>query len=183
MATFPSAFSRAGCSVFVAWLMVLSVPSQACPDGVFTDQPLAEVQVKAAFLFSFARFVTWPVADRPLAICVAGNTALAAAATEIVRGRLVEGRSVVARELPASGPADGCDLLYLGDLKADDASAILSRLRGPVLTVGETPRFLRDGGMVRVFLEGNRMRFQVNHRQTAAAGLKISSQLLALGSQ
>lgn len=183
MTLFPSALSRAGLLAFAAGLMALSGPSQAWSDGAVTSQPLAEVQVKGAFLFNFAKFVTWPAADRPLTICVADNAPLLAATTEIVRGRLVDGRTVVARGLSASGPADGCDLLYLGDLKADAAVAILARLRGPVLTVGETPRFLRDGGMVRVFLEGNRMRFQVNRKQAEAAGLKLSSQLLALASQ
>ena len=182
MAHIPSALSRAGFCLLVAGLMLSFGPRQVWSHGAVADQPLAEVQVKGAFLFNFARFVTWPAADRPLAICVADNPALIAATAEIVRGRMVEGRAVVARGL-TSGLADDCDLLYLGDLKAEDAAAILSRVSGPVLTVGATPRFLRDGGMVRVFLDGNRMRFQVNRRQTDAAGLKISSQLLALASQ
>lgn len=175
--------SRVRWVVLAAALLLWSASSQTSPVAAFTDQPLAEVQVKGAFLFNFARFVAWPAAERPVAVCVADNPALVAAVTEITRGRLIEGRTVIARGLPASGPADGCDLLYLGDLDPDDAAAFLSRVRGPVLTVGETPRFVRDGGMVRIFLEGNRMRFQVNRRQTDAAGLKISSQLLALASQ
>jgi hypothetical protein len=183
MALFSSTLSHARRVALAAGLMVLSVPNDARPAGAPNDQPMAEVQVKGAFLVNFARFVAWPAAERPVAICVADNAPLAAAATEIGRARLIDGRAVVARGVSASGSTDGCDLLYLGDLKADDAAAMLSRVRGPVLTVGETPRFLRDGGMVRIFLEGNRMRFQVNRRQTDAAGLKISSQLLALASQ
>lgn len=183
MAHFPSALTHAGRSVLAAGLMVLGVPSHALLGGAVAEQPVSEVQVKAAFLFNFARFVTWPAAERPVAICIADNPPLIAVATEIVRDRMIEGRPVIARALPAAASANGCDLLYLGDLKADDAAAILSRVKGPVVTVGETPRFLRDGGMVRVFLEGNRMRFQVNRRQTDAAGLKISSQLLDLASQ
>lgn len=146
-------------------------------------QPVSELQVKAAFLFNFTKFVTWPVVSRPMAICVAGNAPLAAAATAAVRGKLVAGRTVEVRDFALAGTADGCDLLYLADLPPDGAAAVLRRTRGPVLTVGETARFLRDGGMVRVYLEDNRMRFQVNRRQTDAAGLKISSQLLSLASQ
>lgn len=147
------------------------------------QQALTEVQVKAAFLFNFTKFVTWTPAERPLGICIAGNPALTAATAEVVRGSVVGGRSVSAMALPASRVIDGCDLLYLADLKADDALAILSRVRGPVLTVGETPRFLRDGGVVRMYLDGNRLRFQVNRRQADASGLKISSQLMLLATQ
>lgn len=180
MALHPPSRSRSRRRVLVMAMMMWGASIQASSGAA---QPLAELQVKAAFLFNFAKFVTWPAADRPLGICVAGNDALTAAATEIVRGRAVEGRTVVARTVTGAAATDGCDLLYLGDIKADDASAILSRVRGPVLTVGETPRFLRDGGMVRIFVEGNRMRFQVSQKQAEAAGLKISSQLLLLASQ
>ncbi len=179
MAAIGSALSRALRPALMAGLMVLAlagVPSAA-------TQPVAELQVKAAFLFNFAKFVTWPEVSRPMTICIAGNAPLAAAVTTVVQGKLVAGRAVDVRPLSAGSAADGCDLLHLADLSPDEASAMLGRIRGPVLTVGETARFLRDGGMVRVYVDDHRMRFQVNRRQTDAAGLKISSQLLSLASQ
>lgn len=179
MASPLTAVTRAGRSLLIAGAMLLAVAA-ASPVPAAETQPVNERQLKAAFLFNFAKFVTWPPSDRPLAICVAGDDALSAAASELLRGRLVEGRPVDARPLAVSATPEGCDLLYLGGLKPDDASAILARTQGPVLTVGETPRFLRDGGMVRIYLDANRMRFQVNRNRTEAAGLRISSQLLVL---
>ena len=164
-------------------LIVAAFAITAGPRARAAEQSSAELQIKAAFLFNFIKVVTWPAAERPVGICIAGNPALTAAAVEVVRGRVVNGRNVAAIALPASPALDNCDLLYLADLKPDDASAILARVRGPVLTVGETPRFLRDGGMVRIFLEDNRLRFQVNRRPIDASGLKVSSQLMLLGSQ
>jgi hypothetical protein len=52
--------------------------------------------------------------------------------------------------------------------------------RGAVLTVGETVRFLRDGGMVRLFHEGGRLRFQIDAKIARAAGLRVHAQLLSL---
>src|SRR5689334_522766 len=92
--------------------------------GATAAQSAAELQIKAAFLFNFVKFVTWAAAERPLGICIAGNPALTAAAIEVVRGRVVNGRNVAAMALPASQALDNCDLLYLADLKPDDASAI-----------------------------------------------------------
>lgn len=175
--------SRAGRTVVVTGVLVVALAGGAWPATAAVSPSLNELQVKAAFLFNFTRFVAWPAAGRPIAICIAGNAALTAAAAAIVRGRLVDGRPVEARALDIARSVDGCDLLYLADVKADDALAVLARVRGPVLTVGEAPRFLRDGGMVRIFVENKRMRFQVNRRQTDLAGLKISSQLLSLASQ
>jgi hypothetical protein len=52
-----------------------------------------------------------------------------------------------------------------------------------VLTVGENPEFLRDGGMVRLYVENSRVRFQISQKNAEAAGLKISSQLLMLAAR
>ena len=59
----------------------------------------------------------------------------------------------------------------------------MQRVRGPILTVGETAQFLREGGMVRFYLQNNNVRFQINQKNAEAAGLKVSSQLLALAAR
>jgi hypothetical protein len=59
----------------------------------------------------------------------------------------------------------------------------MERVTGPILTVGETPQFLRDGGMVRFHIENNKVRFQINQKNAETAGLKVSSLLLALAAR
>ena len=49
--------------------------------------------------------------------------------------------------------------------------------------MGESVQFLRDGGMVRFYVEKNKMRFQISQKNAEAAGLKVSSQLLALAAR
>ena len=74
-------------------------------------------------------------------------------------------------------------MLYVGVMRPRDAAELMQRVRGPVLTVGETAQFLRDGGMVRFYLQNNKVRFQINQKNAEAAGLKVSSQLLALAAR
>jgi hypothetical protein len=50
----------------------------------------------------------------------------------------------------------------------------------PVLTVGEHEEFLTDGGMIRLFVEDNKVRFSINQKAADAAGILISSRLLRL---
>ena len=50
-----------------------------------------------------------------------------------------------------------------------------------VLTVGEIEGFARRGGMINFYLEGNRVRFEINPAAAQRGRLKISSQLLGLG--
>jgi len=50
----------------------------------------------------------------------------------------------------------------------------------PILTVGETPGFAERGGVIRLVLEDNKVRFEVNVDAAHQAGLTISSRLLTL---
>jgi hypothetical protein len=52
--------------------------------------------------------------------------------------------------------------------------------RKPILTVGESEFFLQNGGMIRLFRAGDRLRFQINAGAAQQRGLKVSSQLLSL---
>lgn len=145
--------------------------------------PVSDVKVRAAFLLNVARFVQWPAPQGPLVIGVSGDTPLAAAVAVASTGRKIEGRTVSVRVINDGEPPDGCDLLYVGDADERETAALLARVQGPVLTVGLTMRFLRDGGIIRIFIEDDRLRFQVNRGRATASGLQISSQLLSLAAQ
>ena len=145
---------------------------------------LDEGQVKAAFLFNFAKFVQWPTDSRgPLVIGIIGDDAFGDVVEKVVRGRTVSGRDLAARRLAVGDKTDGCSMVFIPSAQQRDAADVLQRTRGPVLTVGETPQFVRDGGMVRFLVEDNHVRFQINQRNAEAAGLKISSQLLTLATR
>ena len=59
--------------------------------------------------------------------------------------------------------------------------AVLSVVKdSPVLTVSESKDFLRLGGVVRLALENERIRFDINAVAAEQSGLKISSQLFNL---
>jgi hypothetical protein len=49
-----------------------------------------------------------------------------------------------------------------------------------VLTVGESEGFLERGGMINFVVKGKNVRLEINLVAAEAAGLKISSRLLAI---
>jgi hypothetical protein len=49
-----------------------------------------------------------------------------------------------------------------------------------VLLVGESRDFLSSGGMIRLFVESNRVRFAISQKACEAVGLRVSSRLLRL---
>jgi hypothetical protein len=52
-----------------------------------------------------------------------------------------------------------------------------------VLAVGEEHDFIRKGGIIELFTENNRLRFNINLDNARRVGLKISSSLLQLATR
>jgi len=176
-------FSRALRPALLAGVLAL-VAWPAPWEGTLEALVVSEAQVKAAYLYNFANFVQWPVTgDGPLVIGIAGDDAFAEIVTQFVRGRRVNGREFRTRRLASIDDPAGCQMLYVGVMRPRDASELMQRVRGPILTVGETAQFLREGGMVRFYLQNNNVRFQIDQKNAEAAGLKVSSQLLALAAR
>lgn len=147
--------------------------------AALAEGPLAvpEEQVKAAFLFNFLKFVEWPdqSSDGPWLICVAGRSEFAGLLEETVRDRVVNGRKVTVRRL---AEAKDCHLLFIPG--AEFAGHAMTARAG-ILAVGESSGFIEAGGALNLYLESNRVRFEVRPEAARAAGLRISPQLLKLG--
>jgi hypothetical protein len=145
----------------------------------------AEYQVKGAFLYNFAKFVDWPAPaldgrDR-FVICVLGSGEEEREFSAVVGGRNVRGRPVVVQALGTADEASACHILFVSgsrDLPAEDVARAVAGHH--VLTVGESDRFARDGGMVNFVSLERKLRFEINKRRAEDAGLVISSHLLKL---
>ena len=158
--------------------------------GVISRVPLSaqvdEGLVKAAALLKVALFVDWPATsmnDR-FVIAVAADEEFSQTVIAAARGRKLNNREVMVRRLVDSDETCGCQMLFVG-VREDVRSTMLLRWarRKPVLTVGETTAFLREGGIVRLFRADDRLRLQINNKSAEDAGLKISSRLLQLADQ
>ena len=151
-----------------------------CTAGtVLYAQGAGEYEIKAAFLYNFVRLVEWP-ADAPagpIRICVAGPQAFEAQLDATVQGEAIGGRPVTVS--PVSQLEPGCHVLFVPSRA--DATRYLRAANGrPVLTVGESPDFIGQGGIINFVIEQNRVRFEINPGAAMRANLRISSRLLQL---
>ena len=77
---------------------------------------------------------------------------------------------------------DPGNVLFVCPSEKGQVDRILAGLRGsPVLTVGESDGFARQGGAINFFLQGNKVRFEINPDAAQRNGLRMSAQLLNLG--
>jgi hypothetical protein len=145
---------------------------------------LGEYQVKAAYLYNFVKFVQWAPGDRPIVIAVVGRDPFETMIDDVVRGRVVGGRPIVVKRLRPRDDVSTCDVLFVSASEAERTPEILRQVSGaPILTIGETDSFLKDGGMVRFFHEEDKVRFQINVVAVDRGRLKMHSQLLSLAAK
>ncbi len=146
----------------------------------------SEYQVKAAFLYKFARFVEWPTASfadptSPLIICILGEDPFGPMLDQAVAGKLVQGRPLQILRLARLDQPPPCHILYLSYSSGPELARALALLGNHrVLTVGDTEGFTRAGGMIRLLVNKQNIFFEINAEAAQRAGLSISSQLLKL---
>jgi hypothetical protein len=142
-------------------------------------------EVTAALVYNFARFTEWPAevlpSGTPLVLCIAGAPKVVKALENATKGRAVERRVLVVREIELDGPLRSCHLLYAGGLDERSGAKLIESLRGaPILALSDLAGFSLMGDTANVFLEESRIRFAVNLNAVQRAQLQLSSRLLAL---
>jgi YfiR/HmsC-like len=168
------------CVIFV-WCMISDSQS------LYAQMKSAtEYQVKAAFLYNFAKFVDWPPsafsdAKQPLDICVYGHDPFGTALEDALLGKTIGERRVSLGRPTQFQDLVGCHVVFVSASAHESPADLANRLKGrPVLLVGESEGFAASGGVIQFTIEDNRVHFVINPDAADRAGLKISSKLLAL---
>jgi hypothetical protein len=147
-------------------------------------QDVTEPALKAAFIYNFARFTTWP-ADAPpgdtFVICVLNDAAVAEALQRAVAGRSLTDRPVSVTSVAPAASKKACRVLYMAGLPVARAAEVVAELRdAPVLTISSIDGFASAGGMTQFFFEHGQLRFRIRLESAKRAGLQISSRLLIM---
>jgi uncharacterized protein DUF4154 len=170
----------------IAVTLAMIVVSTASPIIRAQANPRAEYDLKAAFLFNFAKFIDWPATSftkphSPFTICVLGRDPFGHALDDSLQGKMIRDQPLVVRRLNDKTETRGCQVLFVSSSESGHLADILEIVRGSnVLVVGETPGFAAAGGVIEFTLEDNRVRFTINTDAANRAGLTVSSKLLAL---
>jgi hypothetical protein len=166
--------------------------SRACALALLLGWPLVgaadaltEVQVKAAYVFNFVKFVEWPASafatpQAPLVLCIASGDGLRGAFAAI-DGKPAQGRLLQVRRGVKADEFKACHVLFVPESEERSAPEHLRRAGTlPLLTVGEHDGFAASGGVIGFVVRDERVQFEINPDAANRADLKVSSRLLQL---
>lgn len=176
----------------LALVLAANIFTNIVPIGIRTSiaqhmVPAREYQIKASLIFNFIHFIDWPPqqvantsAPQNLRVCIVGPDRFGAA-TEKLKNEIVNGLVVEVHSFQSPDVEDLklCRVLFISKSQDVNSALVLSDLADQsILTIGESPDFLDQGGIINLLVENNRVVFDINRLNASRARLGISSKLL-----
>jgi hypothetical protein len=182
---------RIGAALLAFWLAAAAL-APAVPAAAATDQQgvrqlaASEERVQAAYLHKFLNYADWPPAsfpqaDTPYVIGVAGDDAVADELARIAAGRSVNNRGVIVKRLLPGDSANDLHMLYIGRGERPRQAQWLRQAKGrPILTVTAADGALEQGSIINFRTVDERVRFEVSADMAEQSGLRLNSRLFSV---
>ncbi len=139
-----------------------------------------EVKLKAAFVYNFSLFTTWPNMNHTLRICVLGGGTFVPLLKKY-EGRQVQDAVVRVDQVLSAKEARACQVLFIDSSEHERIDSIVKELEGsPVLTVADYGKPSSNPVMILLTQDNDRFAFEVHQTAATAAGLSFSFKLLKL---
>jgi len=166
--------------------MLLVMTALLLPAQSRAQEAIPEVQVKAAFVFNFIRFVEWPQGafsseNGPMIVGVLGDDEFANKLGASLKDKKAHGRAFEVKKLTSITEASECNVTFVANSEARRATPLADATkRKPILLIGESDDFLESGGVINFVKDEKQLRFDINPQAAEDRKLVISSHLLRL---
>ena len=153
---------------------------------VLARAAVSETELKAAFLYNFAKFVDWPAQafsseTDPIQIGIFGDEDFGGKLRSLLSDKKAHGRSFEVKKVSNPQEAKNFQIVFVSNTETKRLPQILEATKKlPILTIGESEQFLDAGGMINFTFEDSQLRFEVNPDAAERVKLAISSKLLRL---
>jgi hypothetical protein len=146
----------------------------------------SEYELKAAFIFNFAKFVEWVNRSdidqiNSLPLCLLGEDPFGVVIDKL-EGKKVYEYAIHIKRIASINDHSGCRILFISQSETDKLPKlfdVLNQKKG-ILTISDIKGFANGGGVIELVLNENRIRFIVNIAAAKKADLYLSSKILRL---
>ncbi len=167
------------------WILAFLLPAALILIPTSSAETATEYQIKAAYLYNFAKATQWPEealpnVDSPLVIAVfGGEEDFVKVLHNTLAGRTVTGHPIEIRHSRSLTELKSCQVVFFRASQKDTPVMIAALNSSGVLLVGEDPNFLAQGGMINLALKDGRVTFEVNPESIERAGVHYGQSIPA----
>ena len=146
----------------------------------------SEYALKSVFLFQFCRFMEWPDTafsspDQPLTIGIIGEDPFGPLLREAIAGEKYHDRPIQVEHYRTARDIRRCQLLFVSRSESGRTPEIVASVSGSsVVTIGETPQFIEQGGMIALTADRSHVKLVMNLPVLRSTNVQVSSKLLRI---
>jgi hypothetical protein len=140
-----------------------------------------EYPIKAAFVYNFLKYIDFPAGSvsNTVTIGIVGADP-SGGAFDALNGKVVDGKTLIVKHLGDHYDFTGVNVVFVPNSEREHLRQVIANGHPGLLTVGESPGFAQEGGVINFIPAANRVRFQINPDAATKEELRVSSQLLRL---
>lgn len=145
----------------------------------------SEYTLKGAFVERFTRFIVWPDTlhnSDTVYLGIVGKGESFKSLTTFFKDVKIQGKPVAVLNVVSLNSLQQFHILFIEDESEYDVETLRRKMSTEltVLTIGNDAQMASDGLMISFFLEGNKLKFNINTGELEHAGFKVSAFLLKM---
>lgn len=173
--------------IIIALCLLVSSTPAAYADS---DRNLSEYHVRAAFIYNFLKFVTWPDTHSPkdkANVCIIGDAEFAHFLPSL---QSTVGINVIS-PIPTEDMAR-CHVLFIGREEETNAASIVAHVgHHAILSISEAKNFANNGGIIEIvkvdksvgLFSQDKINLRINLKTAESSGLNIDARLLQIAAE
>jgi hypothetical protein len=150
----------------------------AATSGVSQTSSYSELQ--AAYLYNFAKYISWPGESAQFTIGVLGSDDVMKTLSQTLKDKKVAGKPLVFKLFAPTDEIDGCQMLFLPEV----ASGSLPKLVDPALSknilIVTEEDLIKKGAGISFVVQDDKLRFKLKKKILDDTRLVVSDGLLRL---
>ena len=169
------------CNHYISGLILLMA-------ATISFSQVKEMPLKALFLEAAIRFITWPAdtvnlpdqtSSKKFIIGYFKESAFTPHLKQVFSRKVIKNRDVVLRSIDSLPNISTCDLVFIPESEKNNFGKIKKFSEGkPVLTVSDCPDFCKQGLILCLTIEGQKINCLINENEAPTSNLKVSYHLL-----
>lgn len=140
-------------------------------------------KVYSVFLFSFVKYISWPdnAPKAEFVIGVIGNKEMVSELTKVAATKKAGDLAIKIVEYSTSETNYNCHLLFVAESNISAIDNVTKKMASHTVLVVGKDGFAKKTGGIDLFLQGDKIKFNINKTALEKRSIKVSSQMLNLG--
>ena len=166
-------------------LLAAFVTAIICLSATKAEAQYSEYEVKAAYIFNFAKFIEWPadyIQGDTIYLYVYKNDPFGIILEKTMIGRKANGKDWRIKRINHISEIEKCHFLIMSGIKQHEVLQVIEKTKNQsIVTIGDEIRdFCEMGGVINFMPQFSERQFEINKDVAADIKIKISPKLLLL---